>query len=369
MAAEGQSAAEDTGGRSSFGVATAADPTYVEGKLHRLSLTLGGYLRVIAEAGANVIGKVTTDRTTPGTTNSVAPITGQDGVAAGAGAVGATVQRVTLASDDPAVAALGATTGVKVITDANGTMQQYLRGLVTFFANSLGAGTAANAERVVQATDDTIHGPVTETAPATDTASSGLNGRLQRIAQRLTTLITAVGTLVYDSFGALRVNTEGGKATYRSGTSTVVMTADGVFLQLQGSGTKTVRITKVAFSGALTTSATVICSLFRATGAVTTPAGTITTAISKLDSNNATATAVVTAYTTSVLAASATRVAYGRAQAASATVPVVPYTIDFGTRNSQTFVLRGTGEFFQLNISTASYTGASFDCDIEWTEE
>jgi hypothetical protein len=32
-------------------------------------------------------------------------------------------------------------------------------------------------------------GPVTETAPTTDTASSGLNGRLQRIAQRLTTLI------------------------------------------------------------------------------------------------------------------------------------------------------------------------------------
>jgi hypothetical protein len=32
-------------------------------------------------------------------------------------------------------------------------------------------------------------GSVTETAPATDTASSGLNGRLQRIAQRLTSLI------------------------------------------------------------------------------------------------------------------------------------------------------------------------------------
>lgn len=32
-------------------------------------------------------------------------------------------------------------------------------------------------------------GALTETAPATDTASSGLNGRLQRIAQRLTSLI------------------------------------------------------------------------------------------------------------------------------------------------------------------------------------
>lgn len=32
-------------------------------------------------------------------------------------------------------------------------------------------------------------GGLTETAPATDTASSGLNGRLQRVAQRLTSLI------------------------------------------------------------------------------------------------------------------------------------------------------------------------------------
>ncbi len=35
-------------------------------------------------------------------------------------------------------------------------------------------------------------GDVVETAPATDTASSGLNGRLQRVAQRLTTLLTGI---------------------------------------------------------------------------------------------------------------------------------------------------------------------------------
>ncbi|WP_192246066.1 hypothetical protein [Mesorhizobium silamurunense] len=74
----------------------------------------------------------------------VNPIVGQAGVAAGAGAVGATVQRVTLASDDPAVATLGATSGAAVITDANGTIQQYLRGLVKqWIAGTLvlGAGT------------------------------------------------------------------------------------------------------------------------------------------------------------------------------------------------------------------------------------
>jgi hypothetical protein len=44
------------------------------------------------------------------------------------------------------------------------------------------------------ATTNTEIGIVTETAPATDTASSGLNGRLQRIAQRLTSLIALLPT-------------------------------------------------------------------------------------------------------------------------------------------------------------------------------
>lgn len=40
-----------------------------------------------------------------------------------------------------------------------------------------------------QLAEATLIGAVTEAAPASDTASSGLNGRLQRIAQRLTSLI------------------------------------------------------------------------------------------------------------------------------------------------------------------------------------
>jgi len=42
---------------------------------------------------------------------------------------------------------------------------------------------------VSESTFDTKVGSLTETAPANDTASSGLNGRLQRIAQRITSLI------------------------------------------------------------------------------------------------------------------------------------------------------------------------------------
>jgi hypothetical protein len=66
--------------------------------------------------------------------------------------------------------------------------------------------------RLSESNFDTKIGSLTETAPGTDTASSGLNGRLQRIAQRLTSLITALGTpfqaggsIGNTSFGATQV--------------------------------------------------------------------------------------------------------------------------------------------------------------------
>ena len=48
----------------------------------------------------------------------------------------------------------------------------------------------------------TLTGAVNETAPASDTASSGLNGRLQRIAQRLTSLIALFPTSIGQKTGA-----------------------------------------------------------------------------------------------------------------------------------------------------------------------
>jgi hypothetical protein len=48
---------------------------------------------------------------------------------------------------------LGTTSGAAVITDANGTVQQYLRGLVKRWVDALGTGTAAAALRTTLATD------------------------------------------------------------------------------------------------------------------------------------------------------------------------------------------------------------------------
>lgn len=63
-------------------------------------------------------------------------------------------------------------------------------------------------------------GALTETAPATDTASSGLNGRLQRIAQRITSLIALL-----PGFGTASSPSANAVTTQRPAVTQVVGTA------------------------------------------------------------------------------------------------------------------------------------------------
>lgn len=80
-------------------------------------------------------------------------------------------------------------------------------------------------------------GSLTETAPASDTASSGHNGRLQRIAQRITSLITALGS-PFQAGGSIGNTTfastvaNGANAVEGSTTGAKVITdADGTIQQ------------------------------------------------------------------------------------------------------------------------------------------
>lgn len=74
----------------------------------------------------------------------------------------------------------------------NGRLQriaQRLTSLIALFPAALGRQADASSFSVAISTEDAaLLGALTETAPAIDTASSGLNGRLQRIAQNITTL-------------------------------------------------------------------------------------------------------------------------------------------------------------------------------------
>lgn len=65
---------------------------------------------------------------------------------------------------------------------------------------------AASVSAALSTEDVALVGATNETAPASDTAASGLNGRLQRIAQRLSSLLAVFGT------GASAVQTQGAAA-------------------------------------------------------------------------------------------------------------------------------------------------------------
>lgn len=87
----------------------------------------------------------------------------------------------------------------------NGRLQriaQRITSLIGQVPAALGQTTKSGSMSVTVASDDDLQGKIgslTEAAPASDTASSGLNGRLQRIAQRITSLIALFPTALGQS--------------------------------------------------------------------------------------------------------------------------------------------------------------------------
>lgn len=184
------------------------------------------------------------------------------------------------------------------------------------------------------------------------------------------TLVT--GTTVpeqADSAGSIYSNNEGRKASYRATTSGVVVTASGAVFSLQGSATKTVRVTRVYCTGVLTTAAQVLVQINRCTAAASSVAGQATVTPRLLDSGNAAATAVALSYTSGTLGTGNVLFASNRAFYAPATALATGAEFTFGNRNTQSLVLRGTSEFMQITCAASGYTGALFDMDVEFTEE
>lgn len=172
-----------------------------------------------------------------------------------------------------------------------------------------------------------------------------------------------------DSAGSLYSNNEGRKASYRALTSGVVVTANGVLLQMIGSATKTVRISRIFCTGILTTAAMVLVQVQRTTAAASSVSNAVAITPSPLDSANAAATAVPTSYTAATLGTGNKLIATARALYAPATALSTGVEFQFGTRNVQGLVLRGTSEWAQITVAAASFTGALFDIDVEFTEE
>lgn len=133
----------------------------------------------------------------------------------------------------------------------------------------LPSGASTLAE---QQTQTTGIGALTETAPATDTASSGLNGRLQRIAQRLTSLIALFPTSIGQK------NSAGSLSVVLSSDS-VPVTSSGTITQTQKSvGTTAVRATVAGTAPAAARKRLIIKPSKNNTGAIFFGSSAVTTA-------------------------------------------------------------------------------------------
>lgn len=102
----------------------------------------------------------------------------------------------------------------------NGRLQRVAQRLTSLIALHPSALVSGRFDVNVGAAPAAEIGIVTETAPASDTASSGVNGRLQRIAQRLTSLIALLPSALVSN--RLDVNIGAAPAVVTVSTTTVV---------------------------------------------------------------------------------------------------------------------------------------------------
>lgn len=142
--------------------------------------------------------------------------------ALGAGTAAAAL-RVTLASDGPGVAVLGATTGAAVVTDADGSLQQYLRGLVKqWIAGTLVIGAGANVIGKVDHSSTGIgHGVKVVATAGTDEALAGSTAAKWIILQAQT-----------DNTGLIAVGATGVDATVATGNGVLLTAGDAVTLPI-----------------------------------------------------------------------------------------------------------------------------------------
>lgn len=191
------------------------------------------------------------------------------------------------------------TSGNPLRTDPTGSTTQPISGTVTANAGT-NLNTSALALETTQVTQNTLIGDLTEPAPATDTASSGLNGRLQRIAQRITSLITSITdgtqrTKITDGTNNVAVtNAAPSNSDYgvvvrpislELPTFSIVATGVTVgnnksMLAIQNTGTAVVRIREVWIINDQTTAVTGVAGTFQVLRITSFTAGTAVTPVS-----------------------------------------------------------------------------------------
>lgn len=241
---------------------------------------------------------------------------------------------------------------------------------------SLATQTVGSTDRLIQLIGD----PTTAANLANVLSLSdarNLSGLYALLGQQVSMLLNPSGTFdqqrsAAGTTGIPAVNAEGTKATYSAATIGLTPAATATdFFTILGSGTKTVRVLRIAINGISTAGGAspdiqLIKRITANTGGTSAP---ITAA--QHDSNDAAPTAVVSTYSanpsslgTSGGLVRAKKLNLGAAGSAGEIV------WDFTTRNGKGLVLRGTTQLAALNFNGATVPGGmSVDIDIEWSEE
>lgn len=165
---------------------------------------------------------------------------------------------------------------------------------------------------------------------------------------------------------------DGVKTTYTASISNSIpaaLTPTDVYV-VNGSATKTIRISKVLVSGTRTTPTQTDIVLIKRSTANTLGTSTNVTPAAN-DSLNPLPTAVVKAYTANPTVGTSVGLVYS----VSLFIPGVAtsgaggiFSYEFG-RLGQTIVLRGVNESLAINLAGVTIAGGSFNYTIEWTEE
>lgn len=179
-----------------------------------------------------------------------------------------------------------------------------------------------------------------------------------------------------DSVGSHYVNTEGRKATYHMAVRsfTPVASATSPLFSIQGSATKTIRVTHLRITWSATTGATSTNDISLQKFSVLS-GGTVgnTPVGAKNDSANPAQTAVCLQYsavptTATVIGGISIAERMGWVSAGTTTAQTQAIDWPYGNLNDQSLVLRGTSEFFGVVVSAVGGTPL-MDIWIEFTEE
>jgi hypothetical protein len=164
---------------------------------------------------------------------------------------------------------------------------------------------------------------------------------------------------------------DGTKTTYSASAVMVPVTgANTDLIQIIGSATKTVRVTKITFAATIATTAETWGIYINKNSAANTGGTAVAPTVVPLDSGDAAGTAVVSHYTTApTVGAAVGPIMALKYTALIAPAQTVQLVLEFGTLGKCP-VLRGVAEALCVNV-TGVTTGhaASVAYTVEWTEE